>query len=191
MSYSKRIITAFLFSVFALASITVQAQDKKSENPYKGLPFKERLFYGGDLGLSFGNITFVRVAPIVGYNVSEKFGFGLGPSYQYWRIRDQFSNSSLETSIYGLNTFARFFPLDQVYLQTDFELLNLRSQFRDSGNFFEPVDTRVTVPIWLVGVGYAQRSGRGGFLLGVFYDLIQDRNSPYGTDFIIRGGVFF
>lgn len=177
-----------------VASTTCMGQTSTdNNNPYKGLPLKDRLFFGGDFGLSFGSVTFVRVAPIVGYNVSPKFAVGLGPSYQYWRIRYGSTPGSpvAETSIWGGNTFLRFFPFEVAFIQTDFELLNLKSSFRDAGNFFDEQVSRVTVPVWLVGAGYVQRSGRGGFMLGVFYDLIQDPNSPYGRDIILRAGMFF
>ncbi len=182
-----------IVAILLLSTAVVNGQDGESSNPYKGMALKDRLFFGGDLGLSFGNFTFVRVAPIVGYHVSPKFGFGLGPSYQYWRY-DALTASGparIETHIYGMNTFARFFPIEQGFIQTDFELLNLRTSFRDAGNFFDESESRVTVPVWLVGAGFVQRSGRGGFMVGIFYDLIQDINSPYGRDLIFRGGVFF
>jgi hypothetical protein len=173
---------------------SAQSAKEVSSNPYKGMPLKERLFFGGDFGLSFGDITYVRVAPIIGYHVSPKIGFGGGPSYQYWRFNYIGINgpTSSETQIIGLNTFVRWFPFESIFAQTDFELLNLKSSFRDpSASFFDEQVTRVNVPVWLVGAGYVQRSGRAGFMLGVFYDLIQDRNSPYGRDLIIRAGMFF
>lgn len=177
-----------------LCAGTLCAQNKdESRNPYKGKPFKERMVFGGDLGLSFGDVTYVRVAPLIGYLVSDRFTVGGGPSYQYWRIRsvNQFGPQSRETTIWGMNTFARFFLLESLFVQSDFEILNLKSSFRDQGSFFEEEVFRVNVPVWLVGAGYMQRSGRGGFMIGAFYDLIQDRNSPYGRDLILRAGVFF
>lgn len=186
-------IVSLAVLAIAVSTTCVAQTTTESKNPFKGLPLKDRLFYGGDFGLSFGTVTYVRVAPLVGYNVSPKFAVGLGPSYQYWRIRygTAAGGPVAETSIWGGSTFARFFPFEVAFIQTDFELLNLKSSFRDSGNFFDEQISRVTVPVWLVGAGYAQRSGRGGVMLGVFYDLIQDINSPYGRDLIIRAGLFF
>ncbi len=167
---------------------------QESDNPYKGLPFKDRIFFGGDFGLSFGTFTYVRVAPILGYRVSENFAVGGGPNYQYIRIRYDLAGGGrqdTQTHIFGLNTFARLFVFDPVFIQTDFEILNLRGSIRDPNNFFDREVQRVTVPVWLVGAGYGQRSGNGGIMVGVFYDLIGDRNSPYGREFIIRAGFFF
>jgi hypothetical protein len=160
-----------------------------SDDYYKGKPFGERLFFGGDLGASFGNITFVRVAPLVGYNVSERFAVGLGPSYQYYRDRTVVPD--FETSIYGGSTFARYFVLNELFLQTEFELLNLEEiDYSPTLNEFRR--QRVNVPIWMVGGGYSQRiRGGAGFFVAILYDLIQDRNSPYPNNIIFRiGGTF-
>lgn len=189
----KRMASKSMFcTALCLTCFGAGAQD--SENPYKGLPFKERIFFGGDFGLSFGSFTYVRVAPLLGYRISQNFAVGGGPNYQFIRIRYDLAGGGrqdTETHIYGLNTFARLFVFDPVFIQTDFEVLNLRGSVRDPNNFFDREVRRVTVPVWLVGAGYGQRSGRGGFMVGVFYDLIGDRNSPYGREFIIRAGVFF
>lgn len=189
----KSMFTLF-FALFFIFQGIAQSSNNESTNPYKGMPLKERLFFGGDFGLSFGDITYVRIAPIVGYHVSPKIGFGGGPSYQYWRFNYLSPNgpASTQTQIIGLNTFMRWFPFESVFVQSDFELLNLKSSFRDpNSSFFDEQVSRVNVPVWLIGGGYVQRSGRSGFMLGVFYDLIQDRNSPYGRDLIIRAGMFF
>jgi len=190
---TRRIIAAVFLMMFAMCSLHAQEKEDKG-NPYKGLPFKERIFFGGDFGLSFGSITYIRVAPLLGYHVSQNFAVGGGPNYQYLRIRHLTQTGqqrTAETHIYGLNTFARLFVFDPIFIQTDFEVLNLRSSVREPGNFFDQQKTRITVPVWLVGAGYGQRTGRGGAMIGFYYDLIGDRNSPYGREWIIRAGFFF
>jgi hypothetical protein len=173
--------------LFAIGFTTMSAQ--KAENPYKGVPLKERIFVGGDLGVSFGSdITYIRVAPMLGYIVSPKFSVGLGPSYQYWE--DRRFVPKLESTIWGGSTFARYFLLDAVFLQSEFEVLNLEeiafSPNSDFGN-----RNRVTIPVWFVGGGYSQRTASGsGFFVAVMYDLIGDRNSPYPNDLVVRIGGF-
>src|SRR5688572_8657909 len=46
-------------------------------------PFKKRYFTGGGATLSFGDYTFIQVAPIIGYQVTPRFAFGTGLSYIY------------------------------------------------------------------------------------------------------------
>jgi len=170
-----------------LFSIAVKAQ--KSDNPYKGVAFKDRITIGGDLGLSFGNqLTYIRVAPVFGYIVNPKLTIGAGPSFQYWEDRRPIP--SLETTIYGGSTFGRYFVLEQIFLQAEFEVLNL-----DEINFSPTSDfsgrDRVTIPVFFVGGGYSQRTAGGsGFFISLMYDLIGDLNSPYPNDLVFRVGGF-
>ncbi len=54
----RKIVTVLCLLIYSSTSLF--AQDKpKSDNPYKGLPFKERIFLGGDFGLSFGSFTYI------------------------------------------------------------------------------------------------------------------------------------
>ena len=172
--------------VLTFASQHIFSQDKENQNPYAGRPFKERLFIGGDLGLNFGTITYIRIAPLLGYHVSHKFSVGAGPSYQFYNDK---RFTGYKTSIYGGSVFARYFVLEQIFLQTDFEVLNLEELNYDP--FSDHFRSRVTIPIWLVGAGFIQRTPSGsGFFIGAFYDLIGDLNSPYPSDIILRvGGV--
>lgn len=181
----NRLFRASVLFSLLIISVGLKAQN---ENPYKGRPIKERLFFGGDLGLSFGNqLTYIRVAPMVGYQVSPDFSFGLGPSYQYWE--DRRFMPKLESTIIGGSSFARYFLLDQIFLQTEFEVLNLEEIDFNPGDDIQR--DRVTIPVLFLGGGYAQRVGRSGFFVSVLYDIIGDLNSPYPNDLVIRiGGTF-
>ena len=56
--------TLLIELIYLLVQLPIQAQSNEG-NPYASLPFKKRLFYGGDIGLSFGSITYIRVAPLI------------------------------------------------------------------------------------------------------------------------------
>ena len=168
-------------------SICVTAQ--KSDNPYKGVAFIDRITIGGDLGLSFGNqLTYIRVAPVLGYIVNPKLTIGAGPSFQYWE--DRRFIPSLKTTIYGGSTFGRYFILEQFFLQAEFEVLNLEEiNFAPTSDFSSR--DRVTIPVFFVGGGYSQRTSNGsGFFVSLMYDVIGDLNSPYPNDLVFRVGGF-
>jgi len=181
-----RIAILVLFIAVGATSVYGQNDSKKEKNPLAGLPFKERLFLGGDFGLSFGTTTYIRIAPLVGYRVNPDFSVGVSPSYQYWKY--SFPGGSIDQSIYGGSTFARQFLFESVFVQAEFELLNLEAASRSRESL---LDRRVNVPMFFVGAGYSQRTQNGsGFFIGVFYDLIQDINSPYLDDITFRMGGF-
>lgn len=177
----RRIVPVFLLLLLANGLL---AQNNEKKNPLAGRPFKERVFFGGDLGLSFGTITYVRVAPVMGYAITPNLSVGGGPSYQYWE-NNRIPNSG--QSMYGGSLFGRYYPLDFLFLHTEFEFLNVEAIDFSNDDI---LNRRVNVPIWWVGGGYSQRSGRSGFFVGIYYDLIQDIYSPYSDDFIIRIGGF-
>lgn len=184
----KKVRIVLLAMICLIASTILKGQ--KNDNPYKGVAFKDRITIGGDLGLSFGNqLTYIRVAPLLGYIVSPKITIGAGPSFQYWE--DKRFIPSLETTIYGGSTFGRYFVLEQLFLQAEFEVLNLDEiNFSPSSDFSSR--DRVTIPVFFVGGGYSQRSAGGsGFFVSVMYDLIGDLNSPYPNDLVFRVGGFF
>jgi len=182
-------ITRFMLLAAGVLLVSATLKSQNSDNPYKGLPFKERITIGGDLGLSFGSqLTYIRIAPVLGYIVSPKFTVGAGPSFQYWE--DRRYAPSLETTIYGASTFGRYFVIEQLFLQAELEVLNL-----DEINFALGSDFsnrgRVTIPVFFVGGGYSQRSAGGsGFFVSIMYDLIGDLNSPYPNDLVFRVGGF-
>lgn len=181
------LIRLFKFSLLIIISLTanaIYAQEKENSNPYADLPFKDRLFIGGDLGLSFGTITYIRIAPILGFNVSPKFSVGAGPSYQYYKDNRYLG---LESSIYGGSVFGRYFVIENIFLQTEFEVLNLEELYYNPAT--DHIPQRVTIPVWFVGAGFSQRTPNGsGFFIGIFYDLVGDINSPYPSDIAVRAG---
>lgn len=186
MKYYPTGTTLLIFFMILGSSIASIAQ--KSDNPYKGLPFKDRIYVGGDLGFSFGSYTYIRIAPLLGYNFTERFSAGLSPSYTY--LKDSRFEPEYETSIYGGSVFGRYFVFEGFFLQTEVEALNL-DVYRINPITGEYRTERETIPIWFVGAGYSQRTTEGsGFFISVLYDLIQDINSPYPDNLSIRVGGF-
>ena len=175
-----KLISLFFFTIFC--GYFCQSQDsnyvKQPEVPKK--KFKNRITIGGNLGLNFGDVTLINLSPRIGYKVTKKLTTGVGVTYQY--LQDNRIGQNFKSSIYGGNIFSMYSIIDQAFVQTEFELLNVESRFGYSN--------RVNVPIWLVGGGYRLSIGGNSFLnFTILYDVIQDSNSPYGNSLIYRGGI--
>lgn len=176
MFFAKKLKGYFLLIA---VTVTINCYSQDSLNTPK-LPrhksdFWQKVYFGGNLGLQFGNYTFINIAPIVGYKVTEKFSVGAGPSYIY--LKDRYYNYS--TSIYGGNVFARYFIFKDLFAHTEYEVLN--GDWKGTGNRFNLTN------VW-VGGGYRQRVGMAGsFMILALWNINESIYSPYSNPVISAG----
>lgn len=177
---AKFIFCAMFICLFVLVS---QGQNKGTTKPKEQkVPLRDRLSFGGNFGLQLGNPTLIDLSPTVGYRVTEKFMPGLGVTYIYYGFNS--GGQRYSTNVYGGTAFARYNILQQLFLHTEFEMLNYQA-FDENG--------RQWVPAWLAGGGYAQPLGASSSVnIMVLWNLLEraDRPSLYNNP-IIRVGVNF
>lgn len=171
------VLTALVFCTSVLF-----AQD---EEPVEKKGFKkENVFIGGNFGLSFGDYTLINISPQLGYRFNRYLAAGLGINGQYVSIKDRDFNGNpfrkVSQGVIGLNVFGRVYPIQNFMLQLQPEANYIFGKQR----FYNPrqdfkIDTEI-VPSLLGGAGVVLPSGRSSFIIGVFYDLLQRDNSPYG-----------
>lgn len=182
----------FVFSILLTQFATAQGWQKPvSKNPFapksKALD-KENVILGGNFGLFFGSVTYVDVSPFAGYCFNEHLMAGVGASYIYYRERFP-NNYIFQDHMWGGRVFGRIFPVEQIFLHAEYELLN-RSYY----DFLMDTETRIWFASPLAGAGYFQGSPDGnGFSTFVLLALNrQDPRSPYyGTPLIFRVGYQF
>lgn len=176
---------AFLILVLLLGSVSSFAQDEPTEEK-KGFQ-KEKIFVGGNFGLTFGDYTLVNISPQVGYRFNDHLAAGLGINAQY--ISEKYYNYTgqelykISRGVTGLNIFGRVYPIDQIMLQVQPEANYVfgNIKYYDGRS---PSSTKIDaliVPSLLIGGGAVIPSGRGAFIASIFYDILQDKNSPYGA----------
>jgi hypothetical protein len=178
---------AFFTLVLFLSCFISSAQDQPEEEK-KGFQ-KEKIFVGGNFGLAFGDYTLINISPQVGYRFSNLFAAGLGINAQYISVKDYYTNgqtfSKTSEGVTGLNIFGRIYPVDEIMIQiqpeANYRFGNIK--FYDAGgNLVQKTKAdAVIVPSLLIGGGAVIPSGRGAFIASVFYDILQDKNSPYGA----------
>jgi hypothetical protein len=148
-------------------------------------PFKDRIFFGGNLGLQFGNLTYIDVSPLVGYKITDKLHAGIGATYIYYKYKDAYLK--YETSIYGGRVFGRYYIMDNLFTHAEYEMLNLEVPETVTGGNYELV--RDNISSVLVGGGYAQEIGANASLvLMLLWNLTEEQYSPYQNP-IIRIGI--
>lgn len=145
--------------------------------------FVDRLRFGGNLGLSFGSVTYIDVSPMVGYQATDRWMLGLGASYIYYKFN---SNTVVipdqETTWWGGRHFQQFNITPQLFAWGEFELLN--------GEVYDPFDQlykRQWIENLLVGGGYRS----GPVMVTALYNVsYQSGNGFYNSPWVFRVGVF-
>ena len=115
----------------------------------------------GSCGMSFGDYTSIDVSPQIGYRWNEFFSAGGGVSYNYHHSSNRYDMNYL-----GINVFGRVNP---VRYKIDFRY----------------------VPTMLVGGGGVIPTGTGSISVMFYYDVIQDKYSPYGKNWVCSVGYSF
>ena len=177
------IISICLLSFFTYGQDTIIHRPEDPQREQKP-PLKDRLFAGGDIGLQFGTITYVYLAPILGYKVTEKFSMGGGPSYSYLKDNSNlFGTGSYTSSDYGGRVFGQYQVIPSAIAYAEYSLIN--SDVLDDITYRQK---RANIESLLIGGGYTQSAGGNASInLMVLFDVIQDRYSYYQNP-IIRIG---
>lgn len=172
---------SFLFSLlFTLAVSSTFAQ--REFYPGDSIPFKDRLYYGGNFGMQFGTVTLIDFSPLLGVMITPKFSSGVGITYQYFKDRRYIGG---EASSYGGRLFSRYNVLPNIFLHAEYESINF-----DNYNIFSDRFERIWSSGLFLGGGYFAPFGpRGGanftFLYNVLYNNLR---SPYSEPYVIRVG---
>jgi hypothetical protein len=176
-----RALAAALFCL-GLAAAPASAQDGGDEGG-GGSDFWDRVFIGGNLGLQFGDLTFVDISPLVGYRVTDQLAVGIGGTYIYYRYRDFYGE--FKTNIYGGRLFGRYYFIEELFGHVEYEILNLERP--DDFNYNQL--RRANITSIFVGGGYRQYIGeRAALELMALYNLTEEPYSPYSNP-IFRVGI--
>lgn len=170
------IILLFIFSF-----CTLNGQNEKDEKP----PVRERLFFGGNIGLTFGTITDIEVSPLIGIWILPRVGFAAGPTFRYYK-----SPYFGRTMIFGARSYVEYMFLQDLdnliplgihaglFLHGEYELLSLETAFFDE-NFDSK---RFLTGTFLVGGGISQYiSQRSSLNLSFLWALNDAGYGIYGS----------
>lgn len=178
----KSLILLVLFTISFFNPIKGQERANNLEKSDQKLfdDFKNRIFFGGNVGAQFGNYTFVDFSPLVGYRISDKLSVGVGITYNYLRFR--YGKTEYKTDIYGGRVFGRYFVWENLFLHGEYEVLN---------GAWDYTNKRFNIENILGGAGYRQMvTDRAAMTLLVLWNFSQNNYSPYSNP-IIRGGFTF
>jgi hypothetical protein len=176
-------IKLIIASLLVLSCGLVMGQEE-NPNEKEKIPLKDRLYFGGNAGFQFGDITFIDVSPLVGYRVTEKFSAGVGGTYRY--LKNKIFFPPFETNILGYRVFARYDVTQVFYPYAEYENLSLRLGNEGAREWFDAL---------FIGAGLFQPVGRrGGINLLVLYNLNYSNarfSYFYNSPWVFRVGFQF
>lgn len=181
LRYLLLLILSFLFMHDTQAQDSLKAVTKKPRNE----SILSRMDFGGSIGAQFGDVTFIELAPIASYRVTEKFHAGLGLTYQYYKVNYN-GVPDYSSSAYGGSVFMRYFIWGDLFAHAEYAPLYIT-------NFY---DYSIPIPeyrnVWaqdvLLGGGYRQWIGQKAFMsLMLLFNINESLYSPYSNP-IIRIG---
>ena len=163
---------------------------RQSQQPGVASGFDARkMRYGINFGLNFSNnYSLFRLAPQVGYQFNRYVMAGVGVSYYYSknRIYQLDERMSYISNSLGANAFAYLYPASVLVLSAQPEANYIWSHYK--GDRSGKLDNNeVLVPSFVVGAGL--KLGPAHAML--YYDLVQDINSPYPSGIYYGVSVYF
>lgn len=166
----------------------INAQNEGVEEPH-GFR-KDRIFFGGSIGLGFGNLsTNIGANPEIGYSLSRFLDAGLSFNINYFSVKADpnfiiNSNVRSRSFMLGGGPFIRLYPINNFFIQGQIEM----NRIRNSEKYFSLPEGQnefkqnINVTSNLVGVGYAQRIiGQSNFYTLIMIDISNNIASPYIT----------
>jgi len=196
LSFSMWLKKTILSLFCSLFSFVIVAQDVQEEKDH---PFRQRLYFGGDIGLSFGSSTYINLAPVVGYRITNRLSAGLGPIY----IFERYKYYDIQTSTYGGKVIASFAIIRNVYeyvnigignimLHAENEITNVQKmEYVTTTGRIYALDERLWIDNLLAGFGLNfPFSERAGINIYALWDITRNEFSPYSSP-VIRLGFYF
>jgi hypothetical protein len=182
----------FIIALCLVAPLISAAQEVPYTNPYTTQPlnnqspptdfpsFRERIYFGGNVGAWIGSTTYVNVSPLIGFHVTKKLSFGGGGTYNYYN--ENYGGYKYTSTVYGSNFFGRYMITDNFFAQAQWDRLSVI-------DYTSPIlNERAWVHNLLVGGGYKQLfTQKASFVAMIFYNVNQTPLSPY-TNPIVQIG---
>lgn len=187
-----KIFILFVFSLFLFNINTISAQDslKVIKKPPKSSDFMDRVSFGGYLGLQFGSVTIIDIAPLATYSFTEKIYGGLGLTYMYYK--DNRYQPAFSLSSYGGSIFGGYYIWRDLFAHIEYAPLYIPNYYDYYTPFTQPAPKPWAHDIYLGG-GYRQWIGEKAFVnLMVLFNVNETQFSPYSNPIIRIGfGVGF
>ncbi|MBN1115822.1 MAG: hypothetical protein JXA77_01355 [Bacteroidales bacterium] len=173
---------------------SLEGESKNEKNEKKAL---EKWAFGGNLGLSFGYLTYIDISPLALYRATPRLQVGPGFTYNYINYK----SFNYKTSSYGPRAIVMYtllanldekinINIGNIVVYSELEHVNIEKYYIHNNSFVSI--GREWIDNVLVGAGIFQPFGEhnGGLSLLVLFDVTQNPYSSYSNP-TIRLGFYF
>lgn len=168
----------------ALAAAPARAAEPETQGgpPPRPAAFRPgRFTFGGAFGFGIGDVSWVSLAPQIGYLPMDRLWVGLSARIQY--THDGRYDPSFDSWDYGTGIFGRYFVWNQVFAHAEWNWTSyeVRTSFTGSD--------RESISAVLVGGGYGQPvGGHSSVIMEILYDVTGNARGIYGSSWVFRAG---
>jgi hypothetical protein len=180
------------FGLLSIAAISIPAWAEDSTGGAAAAPsaapqksWKDTMFFGGGIGLGFGDVDYVSIEPLVGWHLHPKVAVGVSPLYRW--TNDSRYPQSISTTNYGIRGFVQYYPVPGFFGEVEYEYLDYE--------YVTPSldTTRTTANYVFVGGGVSRPMGRKAAMFATaLYNLSYDSTDParaYDSPWVFSVGV--
>ena len=172
--FLKILVVLFLFVGFVKSA--------KSQYFENDPDYVQGIFYGGDIGFSFGYATYIAVNPIVGYRITNRLSSGIGGNYTFAKS----NYYGYEGSMYGGNIFASFTIIKNlgnaisflegngILIYAEYNVVNIKNYYSIPGREINYVASPMLGFAFQTPIG-----GRSYLLMMILYNFNETSISPY------------
>lgn len=170
-------LASVLFFLLVFCSFG-QEEETDMEETIKEVPTTMELGFDGYLGASnLGGAG--GIGAKFGYKVNENFI--MGPSFRVQRTWSNNIGQKFGYTIYGGGLWAHARVGNYLFAGAEFEML------KSPWNYIFISDQRAWVPTFFIGGGFSREFNKAVRInAGVFYDIINNPNSPFGLSYFMR-----
>jgi len=186
---SKLLITLLLVSLiqkkFTYSQIFFETSTQNTDENKKRLFSFQKIFFGGNFGLQFGNFTLIELSPLIGYKISDYLSLGTQLIFTYTKIK----NYGIKTYIYGNSYFLRYYFHKNFFSHIEYQWLKLDSKYT---SIFLNAQKSYTLNNLYLGAGIKQIISPRSFISLIFlYNVNHSSYSPYENPIIKINFEFF
>ncbi len=167
-----------IYSLIILISLISGAQSIKAQ----GYKFTDNLYWGGSFGISIGTYTYIQIAPILNYEISDEFTAGVGLEYTYFA--DHRAKITYAGSIWTPRVFIRYFFLDDFFAHLEFQ----QSYYKDAYTVQGMGNNWLTLHHYYAGAGYRSWVGDNSYMYAMLLFDLERRDINFGSNPIIQIG---